>query len=311
MIVMNNNVNINFLFDKYSTFVNSVSDKYNYDNNIRHLISLLLIAIVMKYDIRNEKIIMDCFSNTRIVVSNVKKDMEEAFFYRNLYFNREYISNKYIVINDFNKENYIELIDTLIHEFNHAINSMRNEIRVEENYIYLRTGLSYIIHDKKNLNSAISKSDEFILEEVINSNQTTDIINIIKNIDVDCIELSEFSNFIIAVKKELLGDNYVSKAYFLESKILEPLLKNKTFISTLEKLRFTGEIGEIEIWFDSIVNKNEEYKRINKLLREIFDLEMIYVNRKFFKKIIENKIKQRINSVKEIVNCFNDNCIYR
>lgn len=308
---MNNNVNINFLFDKYSTFVNSVSDKYNYDNNIRHLISLLLIAFVMKYDIRNEKIIMDCFSNTRIVVSNVKKDMEEAFFYRNLYFNREYISNKYIVINDFNKENYIELIDTLIHEFNHAINSMRNEIRVEENYIYLRTGLSYIIHDKKNLNSAISKSDEFILEEVINSNQTTDIINIIKNIDVDCIELSEFSNFIIAVKKELLGDNYVSKAYFLESKILEPLLKNKTFISTLEKLRFTGEIGEIEIWFDSIVNKNEEYKRINKLLREIFDLEMIYVNRKFFKKIIENKIKQRINSVKEIVNCFNDNCIYR
>ena len=309
MIIMK--YGVNFLIDKYQAFINTVSYKYNYDDNITHLIKLFLIAFVMKYDIKNEKVIMDCFMNTRIVVSNQKKDNEEAFFYRNLTLSEDYISNKYIIINDFNKENYLDLIDTLIHEFNHAINSMKNEIKIDSECIYLRTGLSYITYKKDDLNNAIGKSDEYILEEVINTKQTIDIINIIKDIDINDIESNEFCNFVTAVKRELAGDTYVSKAYFLESKILETLIKNKTFISTLENLRFIGEINEIELWFDSIVNIEGEYKKLNRTLREIFDLEIVYINRNFFKKTIESKIKQKINTVNVVVERFNNNCIYK
>ena len=92
--------------------------------------------------------------------------------------------------------------------------------------------------------------------------------------------------------------------------ILESQLKNNTFISTVQNLRFRGEIKEIENWFDSIVNKGE-YKRLIKLLKEIFDLEKVYARRKLLKKDIEVMIKQKINSVKSIVEVFNKNCIYR
>ena len=304
------NYDINFLVDRYYDFINTVSKKYKYSDNITHLIKLLLIVFVIKYDIKNEKVIMECFEKTRILVRNDKKGSEEAFFYRNIFLEKEYISNKYIVINDFYKDNYIELIDTLIHEFNHAINSMVNEITFDQNNVYLRTGLSHLTYSKNDLNNAIAKSDDYVLEEVINTYQTVETVNIIKNFDVNKIEYLEFSNFITAVKKELVCDNYISKAYFLETMILDSLLKNKTFISTVQNLRFRGEIKEIENWFDSIVNKGE-YKRLIKLLKEIFDLEKVYAGRKLLKKDIEVMIKQKINSVKSIVEVFNKNCIYR
>ena len=74
------NYNVNFLIDRYYEFVNTVSKKNNYDENISHLIRLLLIVFVIKYDIKNEKIIMECFEKTSIIVSDNKKSREEAFF---------------------------------------------------------------------------------------------------------------------------------------------------------------------------------------------------------------------------------------
>ena len=96
------NYDINYLINKYSVFINDISIKYNYNNNIKHLINLLLVSFVMKYDIKNEKVIMQCFENTRIIISDEKKKNEEAFFYRNISLKNEYFSNKYIIINNFN-----------------------------------------------------------------------------------------------------------------------------------------------------------------------------------------------------------------
>ena len=305
------NYNVNFLIDRYYEFVNTVSKKNNYDENISHLIRLLLIVFVIKYDIKNEKIIMECFEKTKIIVSDNKKNGEEAFFYRNISLSDRYISNKYIIINDFYKENYIELIDTLIHEFNHAINSMVNEISFDEKNIYLRTGLSYLTYSKDDLNNAIDKSNEYVLEEVINTSQTVDIINIIKSIEEERIDSLEFSNFIHVIKEEVSGSEYVSKAYLLETKLLEPLINNRTFISTIENMRFMGKTNEIDIWFDSISNIKGQYMMLNKLLKELFDLELVYINRKVFKKDVELNIRKKINNVKVVVELFNNNCIYR
>ena len=182
---------------------------------------------------------------------------------------------------------------------------------IDEKYIYLRTGISYIKYDKNDINNVIGKTQEFVLEEIINTKQTEEIINLINNIDINNIRSIEFKNFISVIKNEIKEKTYSSKAYFLESKIMQDLLNNKTFISTLENLRFLGKINDIEDWFDSIVGKKGEYKRLNINLNEIINLEDEYLKKIFSRFIIKYKLKNRVNTVKQIVNEFNNSCNYR
>lgn len=306
-----NNMDINFLLSKYSDDIDRICNKYKYDVNIKHLIKLILVLFITKYGIKNEKAIISCFENTKIIVNKAKRTFEEAYFYRKLIYIDTYEIYKYIVINEFKKETYIDLIDTIIHEFNHVANSINNEIMIDEKYIYLRTGISYIKYDKNDINNVIGKTQEFVLEEIINTKQTEEIINLINNIDINNIRSIEFKNFISVIKNEIKEKTYSSKAYFLESKIMQDLLNNKTFISTLENLRFLGKINDIEDWFDSIVGKKGEYKRLNINLNEIINLEDEYLKKIFSRFIIKYKLKNRVNTVKQIVNEFNNSCNYR
>ena len=285
-------MDINFLLSKYSDDIDRICNKYKYDVNIKHLIKLILVLFITKYGIKNEKAIISCFENTKIIVNNAKRTFEEAYFYRTLIYIDTYEIYKYIVINEFKKETYIDLIDTIIHEFNHVANSINNEIMIDEKYV-------------------IGKTQEFVLEEIINTKQTEEIINLINNIDINNIRSIEFKNFISVIKNEIKEKTYSSKAYFLESKIMQDLLNNKTFISTLENLRFLGKINDIEDWFDSIVGKKGEYKRLNINLNEIINLEDEYLKKIFSRFIIKYKLKNRVNTVKQIVNEFNNSCNYR
>ena len=63
----------------------------------------------------------------------------------------EYKTKKIMVIQNYNNIGLIDLLDNLVHEFNHAINSYINEIKETKNYIYLRTGLTYRIFRKDDL----------------------------------------------------------------------------------------------------------------------------------------------------------------
>ena len=69
-----------------------------------------------------------------------------------------------------------------------------------------------------------------MLEEIINTKQTEDIINIIKSFDQNN---SIISNTIYAINTET-EHKYSSEAYFLQSYICKEILTNRTFISTLE-----------------------------------------------------------------------------
>lgn len=287
--------------------VDEISLKYNYDNNIKHLLYLIIPAFITKYKYK-EKLIIDTFENTPIMINDKESKYVNAFYTSIPKQDGNNITtNKYVIINNYNKISLINLLDSLVHEYNHAINSYLKEVIVKDNIIYIRTGLTFITYDKNTFKS-IEKLPSYILEEVINTRQTEAVIDIIKNYKDNDIEL--INNTIYAINSET-KNNYESKAYFLEMKILMKLLTNNTFIYTLENLRIEGNIDDIEIWFNNITGLNNSYNNMIRDLNKIIKLEDKLVNIKHFRSFTINKIKSLINDINYIVDTFNKNCNFR
>ena len=200
----------------------------------------------------------------------------------------------------------VDLLDNLVHEFNHAINSYNYGIKEVEQYLYLRTGLTYGIYHKEDL-SFIKKDPSFILEEIINTKQTEDIINVIKNFD---LTNTTIANTIYAINSET-AHQYNSNSYYLEGHICKGILNNKTFIRTLENLRLAGEVYDIGHWFNDITDQKGSYDELIHLLNKIYQLEIEYSNKKIFRRHLLHKIKDVSNKVQEIIEKFNTNVNYR
>ena len=215
--------------------------------------------------------------------------------------NNQYKTTKNMVINNYRNIGLVELLDNLVHEFNHAVNSYINEIKVTNNYILLRTGLTFRIYNRDL--SFVKKDESFVLEEIINTKQTEDIINIIKEFDSN-------DHTIYAINSET-DHKYNSNAYYLQSYICKEILNNRTFISTLEKLRIAGEVYDINNWFDSIIGTKGKYKELNKLLNEVYELEISLVDKNLFKKITINKIRSKSRDIMKIVGDFNSNVNFK
>ena len=297
----------NVIIEKEKEFIDNVSNQYNYDSNIRHLLYIIIPAFVIKYGIQKEKLILNTFKNIKIISSTKESKRVKAYYSSTLkYQNNEYIIKRYMVIQNYNKISLVDLLDNLVHEFNHAINSYNNEMRVTNKYIYLRTGLTYRIYKKEDL-SFIKKDPSYLLEEIINTKQTEDIINIIKDFNSPD---SEISNTIYAINSET-SNKYNSNSYYLEGYICKKILNNKTFIKTLENLRLVGEIYDISTWFDNIIGEENSYKELIKLLNEVSDLELEYSKKKYFKSITLGKIKDTSTKIIRIVEKFNNNVNYR
>lgn len=293
----------NRIIEREKDFIEKISNKYDYDSNIKHLLYLIIPAFIIKYGLDKEKLILNTFENIRIISSN-KKDERILAYYVSVPILKDdkYITKKNMVIQNYNNISLISLLDNLVHEFNHAVNSYLNEIKETKNYLYIRTGLTNRIYNKNNL-SFIKKEDSYILEEIINTKQTSDIINIIKSFDND-------NSTIYAINSET-DNKYNSNSYYLQSYITKEILNNRTFISTLENLRLNGEIDEIEKWFDNIIGKDNSYKEFIKGLKEIHDLEIEYTKKKIFKVFTLNKIKDKSNNIMRMVNKFNNSVNYK
>ena len=294
------------IIERYSKLVEDISLKYNYDSNIKHLLYLIIPAFSIKYKYR-EKLINDTFSSIPIMINKEKTGNVNAY-YTSIprSDNGKITTNKYIVVNNYEKISLVTLLDSLVHEYNHAINSYNNEIKEENNLIYVRTGLTFITYNKNTFNS-VSKLPSYVLEEVINTKQTTMIIDIIKSYKggIDFI-----NNTIYAINGET-ANTYESKAYLLETKVLEGLINNKTFIYTLEDLRLNGQIDDIESWFNNITGIRNSYNELIKDLNKLMELELKYAKTKYFKGRITSKMKSVIRDINYVVTVFNDNCNYR
>lgn len=311
-----NQDNINDFLNKYIEFTNNLSDKYNYSSNIIHVLYLIIPAFVIKYGIKEERNILSCFENIPIYISDTENKMCTAYFNRKLHAKEEegvtkYYSSKEIVINNYYGSSLIELIDNLVHEFNHAVNSIINEVKWNDEEVSLRTGLSYINFYRSNINKVKSKSRDITLEEIINTNQTESIIDIINSFNNYNITNSEFSNTLYVLKHDIDTSGYKSNAYYFQSYICKELMKNKTFIPTVENLRFKGNVDDIEKWFDDITGIPGSYTKLTTLLEEILKKESELVNVKWFKKFKINNIMAKSREVLDIVTIFDNNCIYK
>lgn len=293
----------NKIIEREKDFIERISDKYNYDSNIRHLLYLIIPAFIIKYGIDKKKLILNTFENIKIISSKRIDERVLAYYVSvPVLENNKYITKKNMVIQNYNNISLISLLDNLVHEFNHAVNSYLNEIKETKNYLYIRTGLTNRVYRKDNL-TFIKKEDSYILEEIINTKQTNDIINIIKSFDND-------NSTIYAINSET-ENKYNSNSYYLQSYITKEILNNRTFISTLENLRLNGEIEEIENWFDNIIGKDNSYKTFIKELNEIHELEIEYSKKKIFKVFTLNKIKDKSNSIMRMVNKFNNSVNFK
>ena len=292
----------NSIIEREKQSIDEICTKYNYDSNIRHLLEIIIPAFIIKYGVSKERLILNVFRDIKITSNKRESKIIRAYYLSTpVKINNEYKTNKSIVINNYHNIGLVELLDNLVHEFNHAINSYLNEIKITNKYIMLRTGLTYRIYNK-DLTFA-KKDNSYLLEEIINTKQTEDIINIIKEFDSN-------DPTIYAINSET-EHSYNSNAYYLQSYICKEILNNRTFISTLEKLRITGEVYDINNWFDSIIGTKGKYKELNKLLNEVYDLEMSLVNKKLFKKMTIIKIREKVKDIMRIIEDFNYNVNFK
>ena len=300
-------MNSNEIIEREKSTIDQICELYHYDSNIRHLLYVIIPAFIIKYGPSKEKLILNTFRDIQIVISNEEDKLIKAYYASTPKKKGDsIISEKFMVIQNYHKNTLVDLLDNLVHEFNHAVNSYQNEIKETPHYILLRTGLTYRAFDKETL-AFVKKQDSFILEEIINTKQTSDIINIIKEFDPNN---SSISNTIYAINSET-EHQYNSNSYYLQSYVCKEILNNRTFISTLENLRLSGEVYELNKWFDDIVGKKGTYKELTNLLKEVYDLEIKYVGQTLFKAFTLNKIRDISSQILRIVEKFNNSVNYR
>ncbi len=297
----------NLVIQRERQFIDKISDQYQYDNNIRHLLYVIIPAFIIKYGSSKEKLILNAFRDIRIVVSNAKDKYVKAYYSSRPKRTENGIeTEKFMVLQNYKGTNLVDLIDNIVHEFNHAVNSYVNEVKETKNYIYLRTGLTYRIYQKSTL-SFIKKDTSYMLEEIINTKQTEEIINIMKSFDQSNPDIS---NTIYAINSET-SHQYSSNSYYLESSICKKILENRTFINTLANLRINGEVYNINKWFDDITGDEGSYKDLVYLINEVYNLEVEYASKKLLKGLLLNRIRDTSKSVMRIVEKFDRNVNFR
>ena len=283
---------------KYIPFIDLISKKYKYPDNIKHLLYVIVPAFVIKYGIKKEHFILECLDQVPIIITGKEDPKIQALYVSYPYFENGIKTKKAIYLNRYNNIPFLNLIDNLIHELNHAINSYQNEVVFEENTFYLRTGLTKAIYDKKTLN-LLKKENTYVLEEIINCKQTEVIIDIIKQLKDLNIDDIRIQNTIEAVSGSI-DDNYISPAYFVMKHYCQELLNNKTFLLTLENLRIEGNIDDIENWFNSIAG-DDSYNLLVNLLYKMMQLQ---ITKGLFNQIRINNIASKLV---DIGNRFNQN----
>lgn len=299
---------LDIIFNKYISFVDNL--KYDYSDKIKNLLYLIIPGFIIRYGINNEKIILDSINNILINVSNSNtKNLKAYYTCIPKYKDNKLITIKNITINNLNNLDMISLLDSLIHEFNHAVNSYNNNLRYDDNYVYIRTGLCNFVYSKNSLDF-IKKEKAYILEEVLNTKQTEEIIDIIHGFKKNTFKNPKI-NTAIYILDNHINKSYVSESYQIENLFLKQLINNKTFISTLSNLRLKGEINHIADWFDDITGIKNSYNELIDILYELSNIELKNHKFKFMEKRWKNNISNLYQKELEIINVFNKNCNFK
>ena len=304
------NENLSLLLDKYEPFIDEISAKYTYPDNIKHLLYLIVPAFVLKYGYQKENFIIECFRNIPIFITGKEDPITQAYYasFPRLT-DHGYETTKHIYLNRYDHIPLMQLIDNLVHEMNHAINAYRNEISFDETYLWLRTGLTKVVYQKEDL-KPLKKEDNYILEEIINTRQTEEIIHIMASFSLEEITDRNLQNTLYAIKNSIDG-KYTSDAYQLHTFATRTLLENKTFLSTLENLRINGEIEEIPTWFNQIYGNEQGYTTLIELLTKLTDLAEKEQANKGWAYLRHKRLKETVLELMKLGNRFNENCTFK
>lgn len=297
------------LFMKTKPVVEQFIAKYQYPENIGHLLHLIIPAFIIKYGFSSEHKILRIFDSIPILIKDEHNEREQAFYTSIPRIENDHVvTDKVIVLQNYQNISLMVLLDNLVHEYNHAVNSFENEIMEQGDTFTLRTGICHIHYDRKTM-QVIRKDDDYILEEIINTKQTEEIIDIIhsfRNMPLS----NTITTTLYAIDSSISG-NYSSNAYGLQSYLCKELMNNRTFLSTFSSLRFSGNIEDVDTWFDQIVGKTGSYKRFISILIQTTKLEQEYEKAIFFKKIKLNHIRSLYQEAMQMIETFNRNCNYR
>ena len=296
---------VNDLINRYKEEI----DSYGYPENISHLLYLIVPAFIIYYDLDNEKKILDTFKNVPILIQDEQNKYLQASYTSDPYFEEDKVNTrKYIILSYYENIELLQLLDNLVHEYNHAINSMIDEIYYDDEVVRLRTGLCFNNYKRSNL-EFISKDDDYILEEIINTKQTEEVITIINDLNNYNIEDSSISTTLYNIKTHI-GDYYRSDSYGLGSLLCRELMDNRTFISTLANLRLKGVVNDLDNWFDNITGIEGSFRELINLLIKSQKLEGEY-QKAFFKRQKLERIRSVYKDAMVIIDTFNHNSNYR
>ena len=73
-------MDINRIIEREKQFIESICNTYQYDNNLRHILLLLIPTFILKYGIEKEQLIKNTFQSTRIIPSNEESKMIRAYY---------------------------------------------------------------------------------------------------------------------------------------------------------------------------------------------------------------------------------------
>ena len=85
-------------------------------------------------------------------------------------------------------------------------------------------------------------------------------------------------------------------------------MNSKTFVSTLSNLRLSGDIKDIEEWFDNITGRSHSYADMLIYLNKIMMLEEKISKQKMFRNVIINQIRNLVDKIMDIISLFQQNC---
>ena len=297
---------VNELFKECTEFVDKKLSVYNYSSDIKHLLYIIIPAFIVKYDYKNKNKILNVFRDVPLIETS-EEDKRVQAFYTSIpkYIDKEIKTNKFVLIKHYLNKDLMELIDNIIHEYNHAINSYENEIKIGKTKIYIRTGLSYARYDKASL-KPMGIDNKEILEEILNTKQTEEVVNIIKEFTKYSTNNSVINNSLYSVNN-YIDKSYKSKAYSLQTLFTNDLTNNKTLYNVLSNMRFNGNVDNINGFFDNVVGKDGSFNRFIEILNNTKKLEQEYINTKLFKKIKMIEIRSCYNEAKSIIDKFNNN----
>lgn len=294
------------LFNESTEFVDKNLSMFNYSSDIKHLLYVIIPAFIVKYDYKNKNKIYNVFKNIPLIETN-EEDKRVQAFYTSIpkYIDNKIITNKFVLIKHYYNKDLMELVDNIIHEYNHAINSYENELKIGKTKIYIRTGLSYARYDKKTL-KPMGIDNKEILEEILNTKQTEEVVNIIKEFTKYSFSNNIINNSLYSINN-YVDKTYKSKAYSLQTLITKDLTSNRTLFNVLSNMRFNGNVDNVNNFFDNVVGKEGSFTRFIEILNNTKRLEQEYINTKLLKKIKVIQIKSYYNEAKSIINQFNNN----